>query len=86
MPENLSTNFSGEVYGVNSLLLEKQCFITWFGLVSTLPIKSLTKHNFEFKLVFHLPLVAKIGIGIVLELHGIALQIPENCIGILLPK
>jgi hypothetical protein len=31
-------------------------------------------------------LIAKICIGIVLELHGIALQRPQNCIGILLPK
>jgi hypothetical protein len=31
-------------------------------------------------------LVAEIGIGIVLELHGIALQRPQNCIGSLLPK
>jgi hypothetical protein len=55
-------------------------------LLSTLPIISLTELNVDFRLVFSLSLVAKLGIGIVLELHGIAMQMPQNCIGILLPK
>jgi hypothetical protein len=55
-------------------------------LFSTLPIISLTEINVDFRLVFPLSLVAQIGIGIVLEQHGIALQRPQNCIGVLLPK
>ena len=71
---------------MHSLLFQTQCFSICFRLLSTLPIVSLTGLNVNFRLVFPLLLVAKIGIGIVLELHGIALQRPQNCIGILLPK
>jgi hypothetical protein len=71
---------------VHSLLFQTHCFIVSFRLLSTLPIVSLTGLNVNFRLVFPLSLVAKIGIGIVLELHGIALQRAQNCIGILLPK
>ena len=68
---------------MHSLLFETQCFSICLRLLSTLPLTGL---NVNFRLVFPLLLVAKIGIGIVLELHGIALQRPQNCIGILLPK
>jgi hypothetical protein len=57
---------------VHSLLFQTQCFIICFILLSSLPILSLTGLNVNFRLVFPLVLVAKI--GIVLELHGIALQ------------
>ena len=55
-------------------------------IVNNVPSLSLTGFNVLFQIVFPLLLVAKIGIGIVLEQHGIALQRPQNCIGILLSK
>ena len=55
-------------------------------IVNILPSLSLTVFYVLYQLVFPLLLVAKIGIGIVLEQHGIALQRPQNCIGILLSK
>ena len=55
-------------------------------IVNNVPSLSLTGFNVLFQIVFPLLLVAKIGIGIVLEQQGIALQRQQNCIGILLSK
>ena len=72
--------------GVHSLIFQTQWSIICLRLLSNLQIESFTGHNFNFRLGFPLLLLENIGIGIVLELQGIALQSALNCIGILLPK
>ena len=71
---------------MHSLIFQTQCFIVCFKLLSNLQTVSFTRPNFNCQSEFQLLLFAKIGIGIVLELQGIALQSAQNCIGILLPK
>ena len=57
---------------MHSLLFQAQCF----RLLSILPIVSLTGLNVNFQFVFPFFIGCKNGIDIVLELHGIALQMP----------